>query len=403
MNRLLIVDSDHDVVSTVIELAHAMGFAVASSSEPTEFLQLVDDFAPSAIVMDIQLPQADGVELLHHLFKRDCKSGIILTADSERRVISAAMEVGRSRGLRMAATLQKPLKRTEVQTALAEVLKLERKIGQADLEAALAQGQLAAYYQPKASLIESGGWKIDSLEALVRWEHPTLGLVMPDEFIPLAERSGLIAALTEQVLDQALGQLKVWNERGLRLKCAVNLAPTLVTDLDLPDRVARMIAACGVDVSQLSLELTETATMQDPTASMDILTRLRVKGIGLSLDDFGTGFSSLTRLYQMPFDEMKIDKSLVMNVPRSREANTIVGSLIELGHNLGLKICAEGVESRAALDMLEMLRCDRCQGYFIGRALPASDIPTFVKRWNETSPASSSTKPPQPAIREAYQ
>jgi EAL domain-containing protein (putative c-di-GMP-specific phosphodiesterase class I) len=147
-----------------------------------------------------------------------------------------------------------------------------------------------------------------------------------------------------------------------------------------------------VEAGRLTLELTETATMQDPTTTMDILTRLRVKGIGLSIDDFGTGYSSITRLYQMPFDEMKIDKSLVMNVPRSREANTIVGSLIELGHNLGLKICAEGVESRAALDLLEVLQADRCQGFFISRALPAGDIGSFITHWNSQSPASAQKK-----------
>jgi EAL domain-containing protein (putative c-di-GMP-specific phosphodiesterase class I)/CheY-like chemotaxis protein len=398
LNRLLVVDSDQETISAVVDVAQRLGFAVASTTEPTEFLQLVDDFMPSAIVMDIQIPQADGVELLRHLIKRDCKAGIILTAESEPRVISAAVDVGRTRGLTMAGALEKPFKSSQLQTCLAEVLTHERKVGLPELETALEENQLVAYYQPKASLIESGGWHIDGLEALVRWAHPTLGLVMPDEFIPLAERSGLIAELTEQVLAQTLRQLKLWNDDGLRLKCAVNLAPSLVTDLALPDRVAGMVGEFGLDVSQLTLELTETATMQDPTASMDILTRLRVKGIGLSLDDFGTGFSSLTRLYQMPFDEMKIDKSLVMNVPRSREANTIVGSLIELGHNLGLKICAEGVESRAALDLLEILQCDRCQGFFIGRALPATDIPNFVKRWNETSPASSTLKPAKAAV-----
>jgi EAL domain-containing protein (putative c-di-GMP-specific phosphodiesterase class I) len=179
---------------------------------------------------------------------------------------------------------------------------------------------------------------------------------------------------------------------GLQLKCAVNVPPSLVTDLDFPDRVADLLARYGVPSKQLALELTETATMQDPTRTMDVLTRLRVKQIGLSLDDFGTGYSSLTRLYQMPFDELKIDKSLVMSVPRSREANTMVGSLIELGHNLGLKICAEGVESRAALDLLEILGCDRCQGFYLSRALPANEIASFVTRWNQDSPASSVAK-----------
>jgi EAL domain-containing protein (putative c-di-GMP-specific phosphodiesterase class I) len=131
---------------------------------------------------------------------------------------------------------------------------------------------------------------------------------------------------------------------------------------------------------------------------MDILTRLRVKRIGLSLDDFGTGFSSLTRLYQMPFDEMKIDKSLVINVPHSREANTMVGSLIELGHNLGLTICAEGVENRAALDLLAIMGCDRCQGFFISRAVPASDIPSFVSHWNQINPAATYSNFPRAVI-----
>jgi EAL domain-containing protein (putative c-di-GMP-specific phosphodiesterase class I) len=178
----------------------------------------------------------------------------------------------------------------------------------------------------------------------------------------------------------------------------VNLSPSLVTDLSFPDRLAVLLAEQGLDPSQLSLEITETATMQEPTVTMDILTRLRVKRIGLSLDDFGTGFSSLTRLYQMPFDEMKIDKSLVINVPHSREANTMVGSLIELGHNLGLKICAEGVENRAALDLLEALGCDRCQGFFISRALPGDDIPSFVDHWNRHSAVSTWSQPAAGAV-----
>jgi EAL domain-containing protein (putative c-di-GMP-specific phosphodiesterase class I) len=215
---------------------------------------------------------------------------------------------------------------------------------------------------------------------------------MPDDFIPQAERSGLIGGLTEQVLNQALVEMRKWQDSGLDLRCSVNLPPSLVTDLDFPDRVADSIVERGIDPSRVALELTETATMQDPTTAMDILTRLRVKNIGLSLDDFGTGYSSLTRLYEMPFDEMKIDRSIVMNMPGSREANTIVGSLIELAHNLGLKVCTEGVESHAALDLLEVLKSDRCQGFFISRALPPAEIVSFVKHWNHKSPASAQTK-----------
>jgi EAL domain-containing protein (putative c-di-GMP-specific phosphodiesterase class I) len=186
-----------------------------------------------------------------------------------------------------------------------------------------------------------------------------------------------------------LQQMTGWQSSGLDLKCSINLPPSLVTDLDFPDRVAGAIAEHKIDPRRIALELTETATMQDESAAMDILTRLRVKGIGLSLDDFGTGYSSLTRLYQMPFEEMKIDRSLGMNVPRSREANTIVSSLIELAHNLGLKVCTEGVETREGLDLLEVLNSDSCQGFFISRALPSAEISSFVEHWNTQSPASA--------------
>jgi EAL domain-containing protein (putative c-di-GMP-specific phosphodiesterase class I) len=297
----------------------------------------------------------------------------------------------------MCGTLTKPMLEADLHTKLAAVRHQDAEVNMADLRRGLAAGEFVPYYQPKASLTQNG-WVIDGVEALARWQHPRLGLVMPDEFVPLAERTGLIGDLTNVMLVAALRQVSEWAQQGLRLGCAVNLPPSLVTDLSFPDRVAALLAEHGVNASQLTFEITETATMQNPTITMDILTRLRVKRIGLALDDFGTGYSSLTQLYQMPFNEMKIDKSLVMDVPHSREANTMVGSLIELGHNLGLKICAEGVENRAALDMLAIMGCDACQGYFISRAVPAGDVASLVCHWNRERPAAAFTNLPRAAV-----
>jgi EAL domain-containing protein (putative c-di-GMP-specific phosphodiesterase class I) len=332
------------------------------------------------------------VEALRALASRACSAQIVLTGETDRRVLSATLTLGTNRGLTMAGMLCKPLIQHDLQMVLSQVFTADRKLTYDDIEVALDGDELVAFFQPTARLMPTGGWQIDAVEALVRWHHPKLGLVMPDEFIPQAEQSGQIGRLTEQMLLQSLKQLQTWQQEGHQLHCSVNLPPCLVTDLALPDRISEAMQEYSIEPERLTLELTETATMQDPTTTMDILTRLRVKGIGLSVDDFGTGYSSITRLYQLPFDEMKIDKSLVMNVPRSREANTIVGSLIELGHNLGLTICAEGVESRAALDLLEVLASDRCQGYFISRALPAADIGPFVDFWNNQSPASARNK-----------
>jgi EAL domain-containing protein (putative c-di-GMP-specific phosphodiesterase class I) len=329
---------------------------------------------------------------------RGFKAPVLIMSGVDERVLAAAYELGTSQGLKMYGTLAKPVLLGDLRMKLAAAQTTQKRTLDADdLRRGIAAGEIVPYYQPKASLTERG-WIIDGVEALARWQHPRLGLVMPDEFVPLAERTGAIAELTSSMLGAALQQMRAWNDEHLKLTCAVNLPPTLVTDLSFPDRVAALLSQYSLDGSQLALEITETATMQNPTMTMDILTRLRVKRIGLSLDDFGTGYSSLTQLYQMPFNEMKIDKSLVINVPHSREANTMVGSLIELGHNLGLKICAEGVENRAALDMLAILHCDRCQGFFISRAVPAHDIPSLVSHWNRESPAASFTALPRAVV-----
>ena len=397
VNRLLVVDDEPGVVDFVAALGRKLGYTVATTPSGSEFLRLVDSFRPTMIVMDLHLPDTDGVELLRLLVARGCKANIVLISGSDERVLATAHELGASYGLAMCGALGKPLVPADLQSKLAAVRHQDPEVDAADLRRGLAAGEFVPYYQPKATLVQNG-WVIDGVEALARWQHPRLGLVMPDEFIPLAERTGLIGDLTNTMLDAALKQVREWQNQGLALTCSVNLAPSLVTDLSFPDRVAALLQENRLEAGRLILEITETATMQNPTVTMDILTRLRVKRIGLSLDDFGTGYSSLTQLYQMPFNEMKIDKSLVINVPHSREANTMVGSLIELGHNLGLKICAEGVENRAALDMLAILHCDRCQGFFISRAVPAHDIPSLISRWNGEIPAASSTALPRAAV-----
>jgi EAL domain-containing protein (putative c-di-GMP-specific phosphodiesterase class I) len=394
VNRLLIVDDDPGVVDVIAAAARQLDYAVASTTVASEFIALVDSFRPTLVLLDLHLPDSDGVELLRMLVARGFKAPILLMSGVDERVLTAAHELGQSHGLSMYGTLPKPVPMPELLSKLAAAQTEDRAINAAELRRGILAGEISPYYQPKASLRDRG-WFIDGVEALARWQHPRLGLVMPDEFVPLAERSGLIGELTSSVLGSALKQVRQWNDEGLRLSCAVNLPPTLVTDLSFPDRVGALLSQLALDGSQLALEITETATMQNPTTTMDILTRLRVKRIGLSLDDFGTGYSSMTQLYQMPFNEMKIDKSLVTNVPHSREANTMVSSLIELGHNLGLKICAEGVENRAALDMLAIMGCDRCQGFFISRAVPASDIPSLVSHWNRESPAAARTALPR--------
>ena len=383
-NRLLVVDDEPGIVEFIAEVAVDMGYEVATADGASRFLRIVKEFVPTVIVLDLQLPQSDGVELLRTVGDLGSSAKVLLISGMDKRVMSATRELGMSRGVAMLGILPKPLLIEDLEAKLSEAFVQERRANAEDLKLGIERGEIRPYFQPKAYLTEDHEWQILGAEALARWEHPQLGLVMPDEFIPMAETAGLMKALSTCMLTESLAQVRRWLDAGLDLRCAVNIPPSMVVDLNFPDQVASQLAAFELDGRHLILEITEAAAIQQPTQTMDILTRLRVKRVGLALDDFGTGFSSLTQLYQMPFDELKIDKSLVMNIPNSREANTMVGSLIDLAHNLGLSVCAEGVESRAALDLLATLGCDACQGFYIARPVPASDIERLVRRWNVT-------------------
>jgi EAL domain-containing protein (putative c-di-GMP-specific phosphodiesterase class I) len=220
------------------------------------------------------------------------------------------------------------------------------------------------------------------VEALARWRHPHLNFISPAKFIPLAERHGLIKPLTEFVIETAMQQSRTWANQGIDLSVAINLSPQLLNDLGFPDRVDQIAERCGTQRRKIVFEVTESAAMSDPEATMEVLTRLRVKSFDLSIDDFGTGYSSLRQLYLMPFGELKIDISFVRDVCNREDARTMVETMVLLAHKLGLKACAEGVETQAILDYLESIGCDRAQGYFISRPVPGDKIAGTVMAWN---------------------
>ena len=212
------------------------------------------------------------------------------------------------------------------------------------------------------------------VEALVRWQHPARGLLPPGEFVPLAERTGAVTELTRWVLDAALRQCRAWRDAGLDMTMAVNLAAPNIADATLPDTVAELLARHGVPGDRLECEISEHTVMADPRRAMAILERLRSLGVKLSLDDFGTGHSSLSYLKRLPLDEVKIDRSFVMGMTEDDNDAAIVRTTIDLARNLGLEVVAEGVESEAIMRDLSDLSCDVAQGFYLSRPLPAADL-----------------------------
>jgi diguanylate cyclase (GGDEF)-like protein len=257
-----------------------------------------------------------------------------------------------------------------------------------DLRTAIANDQLTLVYQPKVMMATRS---VKSLEALVRWKHPQLGNVSPAEFVPLAERTGNSRELTSWVLRAAIRQMREWHRDGLEVDVAVNLSAPDILDPDLGDEILDLLQRSHVAASTLVLEITESAVMRDPQLAARHMQLLRIAGVRFSIDDFGTGHSSLAQLSRLPVDELKIDRSFITHARLGTDAATIITSTIGLGHSMGLSVVAEGVEEPEAWNLLRQLGCDFAQGYLISPPLSAQEVQPFVRTANQILPASDST------------
>ena len=234
------------------------------------------------------------------------------------------------------------------------------------------------YYQPQ---IDIGTQLVHGAEALVRWQHPQFGLLPPSLFIPLAEQSNLIGELTWQVLQTAVDDAVAWGKIRPGLTLSVNMSAMALKDLEMPEKILALAQSRNLDHAAIMLEVTETALMDELVKSLEILARLRMKNFHLSIDDFGTGFSSLVQLHRIPFSEIKIDNSFVMEMASDKEALAIVETIIILGHKLGKTIVAEGVETAEALAMLKDCDCDIAQGYHIARPMPGEAFLEWMRQF----------------------
>jgi EAL domain-containing protein (putative c-di-GMP-specific phosphodiesterase class I) len=243
-----------------------------------------------------------------------------------------------------------------------------------ELRQALDDGALTLHYQPKVCLRDGS---LLGVEALVRWQHPQRGFIPPDQFIPLAEQTGLIEPLTHWVLNAALAQCRAWRDMGLTLGVAVNLSTRTLHDPSLPELVTALLHKHGIAAEQLRLEVTESVIMYDPDRVSEVLARLTQMGVRFSIDDFGTGYSSLGYLRRLPVDELKIDKSFVLEMTTDESDALIVRSTIDLAHNLGLRVVAEGIENLETYRQLARLGCDMAQGFYLGRPM----APAALEYW----------------------
>ena len=378
-NRLLIVDDHHSVAEVMAMIAAGCGYEVEVTDDPVKFVDRVVEWQPSHVMLDLQMPVMDGIQVLRALATRKLATKIIISSGVDVKVVEAARRLGLERGLDIATTVMKPFRAGELRRILERLKADENWLTESALAAAIQDRSVGVAYQPKIDLASGA---LIGFEVLARWRHPRHGVVPPDQFVPIGETSGLIESLTEHIIDQALAQLGKWGA-AMPASLAINLSGRSLRDLNLTDRLVARCAAAGVAPERLVLELTETTAMADPVRAMDIMTRLRLMGFRLAIDDFGTGFSSLAQLVRLPFSELKIDKSFVVEAARSAEARTVVRSTVDLAHNLGLKAVAEGVENADLLGLMAELGCDEAQGFHIGAPMPAEQVEDWQRGWAE--------------------
>lgn len=389
--KILILDDEQFMLKLLAHMLTNQGFtSVVCCDNGRDALAQVDSGVtrPDLILLDLNMPEMDGIEFVRYLVERQFTGSLILVSGEDERMLRTAEKLVQAHKIHMLGYLQKPVKPEALLALLAlwvpplpaKPSKARKIYGVEEVSAAIKEGALVNYYQPKVS-VASG--VVIGVETLVRWQHPVDGLVFPDQFISVAEAHGLINDLTQLVLTRAFAQAKSWQQAGLELRVAVNVSMDNLASLDFQDLVVRLAAESGVSPHKVVLEVTESQLMGDMRVSLEILTRLRLKRFHLSIDDFGTGHSSLAQLRDIPFDELKIDQGFVHRAWKNETLRAIYDTSLALAKQLNMESVAEGVEDRDDWDLLRSTGCDLAQGNFISKPLRAEEIPGWIEVWKQ--------------------
>ena len=380
--RFLVVEDDPDQRYLLAKTLAGMGTArVIEAPSGHEALAILDrgGQAVDIVVTDLQMPEMDGMELVRRIGERKLAVSVILVSGLDGVLLASAATMAQAYGVRVIGTIEKPATRAKFYSVLGHfrmpvpAAEAETDVVFAptahDVLAGISAGQIEPFFQ---AVVEVQSGKVVGAEALARWRHPARGILGPEVFLPPLARAGYLDELSWIMLSMAAMEAGLWRRAGFHMTVSVNVSATSLADPGYADAVTQIVTGHGLDPSEMILELTETEAILNIATALENLTRLRIRGFGLAIDDYGVGYSSMQALSRMPFTEIKIDRSFVSAAATDPKYRLMVEHTIAVAHQLGLKTVAEGVETRAERELLASLGCDRIQGYLISKPVEGS-------------------------------
>ena len=390
--NILIVEDDDFQRKMILRMLRGIGVPsvqdVGDGRLALEMIRTEQGQDVDLVICDLNMPEMDGLEFLRHLSEDPRGIAIIIISALDSKLIASAGRMAKMYGVRLLGAIEKPVMPDRLEALLLRYdlneIKWQRPANIRsftvdEIMHGIRANQFVPYFQPQADF---GTGQIEGAEALARWLHPEEGLVSPASFISVLEESGQIEELTFSMLEKAAEACYRCHEKGHRLTISVNLSLVSLNDTGLADQITKVVRNVGLDPKFLMLEVTESAAMTNEASALENLTRLCMNGFSLSIDDYGTGYSSLQQLTRIAFSELKIDQSFVKDFAENELSQIVVGSSIDMAHKLRVKSVAEGVESRLEWDALKNIGCDLAQGYYIAKPMDESELTEFVGRVN---------------------
>ena len=389
--RILVIDDELDIGEFVAAAASSLGLQCVVATDAGALPELLTPDV-SLILLDLMMPEMDGIEALRLLSELKCKAGIVLMSGISKRVLETAEKLANALGLFVVGHLAKPFQLAELEeflkkhsvpesaTAVSASQAPGVPVSDEGLRIALDRNEFVLHYQPQIDIATGA---VIGVEALSRWQHPELGLIQPDNFIARMEAVGLIDDLGWLVANHALAEVKQFEDKNNVLpRLSLNASVQSFRNLKFPDKFAALLKKHHLPADGVILEITESGLIHELSRTLDVLARLRVKGMRLSIDDFGTGYAMMQQLINIPATELKIDRAFVMNMHLNSSDRIMVEKSIDIGHDMGMKVIAEGVETEQQLGMLRRSGCDAAQGFLFSRPLPPKDLVAWLEAYH---------------------